>query len=193
MAEELIRGDPMNIFYSIVKFVSIYLVALIIVRLMGKRALGQLSLFDLVIMAGIGDVIIVVGMEQQVPFLKGVLIIAVLGGLELFFSMLSYRSKFMAGLVEGKPTLLIDNGVLLEENLAKEHISHLDLRQELRQQGVVKISQVSKAVFETCGKISVIVKEDEPEPVANERLLEELVAIRRELADLKENLIFKES
>jgi uncharacterized membrane protein YcaP (DUF421 family) len=82
---------------------------------------------------------------------------------------------------------------LLEENLAKEHISHLDLRQELRQQGVVKISQVSKAVFETCGKISVIVKEDEPEPVANERLLEEMVAIRRELADLKENLIFKES
>lgn len=183
----------MNIFYSIVKFISIYLVALIVVRLMGKRALGQLSLFDLVIMAGIGDVIIVVGMEQQVSFFKGVLIITVLGGLELFLSMLSYRSKFMAGLLEGKPTLLIANGVLLEENLAKEHISHLDLRQELRQQGVAKISQVSKAVLEACGKISVIVKEDEPEPVANEQLLEELAAIRRELAELKKNLALKES
>ncbi len=183
----------MNIFYSIIRFIFIYFVALITVRFMGKRALGQLSLFDLVIMAGIGDVIIVVGMEQQVSFLKGVLILAVLGGLELFLSMLSYRSKLMAGLLEGKPTLLIDNGVLLEENLAKEHISHLDLRQELRQQGVVNTSQVSKAVLETCGKVSVILKEDEPEPVANEQLLQELAALRLELAELKKNLILKES
>lgn len=183
----------MNHFYSIVKFISIYLVALIIVRLMGKRALGQLSLFDLVIMAGIGDVIIVVGTEQQVSFLKGVLILAVLGGLELFFSTLSYRFKFMAVILEGKPTLLIDNGVLLEDNLAKEHISQFDLRQELRQQGVAKISQVSKAVLEACGKMSVIVKEDEPASVANEQLLEELVIIRRELAELKKNLTLKES
>lgn len=176
----------MNIFYTILKFISIYIVALIIVRLMGKRALGQLSLFDLVIMAGIGDLIIVVGIEQQVSFLKGVLIISVLGGLELFFSMLTYRSQLMAGILEGKPTLLIDNGILLEKNLAKEHLSHLDLRQELRKQGVAKISQVSKAVLEACGKVSVILKEDEPEPVDNGQLLDELTAIRRELAELKE-------
>ena len=180
-------------FYTIFKFISIYIVALIIVRLMGKRALGQLSLFDLVIMAGIGDLIIVVGIEQQVSFLKGVLIISVLGGLELFFSMLTYRSKLMAGILEGKPTLLIDNGILLEENLAKEHISHLDLRQELRKQGVAKISQVSKAVLEACGKVSVILKEDGPELVDNRQLLDELMAIRRELAELKKNLIPKES
>ncbi len=183
----------MNILYTVAKFISIYFVALIIVRFMGKRALGQLSLFDLVIMAGIGDVIIVVGMEQQVSFLKGVIIILVLGGLELFLSMVSYRSKLMAGLLEGKPTLLIDNGVLLEENMAKEHISHFDLRQELRQQGVAKISQVSKAVLEACGKISVILKEDEPEPVSNGKLLDELAALRQELAELKEKFSLRES
>lgn len=183
----------MNIFYTILKFVSVYIVALIIVRLMGKRALGQLSLFDLVIMAGIGDLIVVVGIEQQVSFLKGVLIISVLGGLELFFSMLTYRSPLIAGILEGKPTLLIDNGILLEENLAKEHISYLDLRQELRKQGVAKISQVSKGVLEACGKISVILKEDGPEQIDNGQLLDELMAIRRELAELKKNLILRES
>lgn len=183
----------MNILYTVTKFISIYFVALIIVRFMGKRALGQLSLFDLVIMAGIGDVIIVVGMEQQVSFIKGVLIILVLGGLELFFSMLSYRFKFMAGILEGKPTLLIDDGVLLEKNMAKEHISHFDLRQELRQQGVAKISQVSKAVLEACGKISVILKEDEPEPISNGILLDELATIRQELVELKEKFSFRES
>lgn len=177
---------------TVVKLIFIYIVALIIVRLMGKRALGQLSLFDLVIMAGIGDVIIVVGMDQNVPFIKGVLILLVLGGLELFFSMLAYRSKLMARLLEGEPTVLVEDGRLLKENMARENISLSDLRQELRQQGVVNISQVSKAVLEACGKISVILKEDQ-EPVANRQLLEELTLIRQELADLKERFRYRES
>ncbi|NLY74914.1 MAG: DUF421 domain-containing protein [Firmicutes bacterium] len=177
---------------TVVKLIFIYIAALIIVRLMGKRALGQLSLFDLVIMAGIGDVIIVVGMDQNVPFLKGVLILAVLGGLELFFSILAYRSKPMARLLEGEPTVLVEDGRLLKENMARENISLSDLRQELRQQGVVNISQVSKAVLEACGKISVILKEDQ-EPVANRQLLEELTLIRQELADLKERFRYRES
>jgi uncharacterized membrane protein YcaP (DUF421 family) len=185
----------MNILLIIVRFISIYVLALIIVRLMGKRALGQLSLFDLVIMAGIGDVIIVVGLEQQVSFLKGVLSLLVLGGLEVFLSMLSYRSKLMADLLEGRPTLLVSDGMMLEDNMAKEHISYSDLRQELRQQGVVKLSQVSKAVLEACGKVSVIVKEDEDETEvdANRQLNDELAAIRQELAELKQALMLKES
>lgn len=183
----------MNIFLIIGRFIFIYIVALIIVRLMGKRALGQLSLFDLVIMAGIGDVIIVVGLEQQVSFLKGVLSLLVLGGLEIFLSMLSYRSKLIANLLEGKPTLLVNDGIMLEDNMAKEHISYSDLRQELRQQGVVKLSQVSKAVLEACGKISVIVKEDGEERDTNRHLNEELVALRRELAELKKALLVKET
>lgn len=179
--------------YTIGKLISIYIVALIVVRFMGKRALGQLSLFDLVIMAGIGDLIVVVGMDKQVSFIKGVLIILVLGGFELFFSMLSYRSKLMANLLEGKPTLLVNDGIMIEENMAREHISRSDLSQELRQQGVVKISQVSKAVLEACGKISVIVKEDEELPAANAQLIDELVRIRQELTDIKEKLALRES
>jgi len=83
----------------------------------------------------------------------------------------------------------------LEENMAKEHISYSDLQQELRQQGVVKISQVSKAVLEACGKVSVIVKEDEPESEVdlNRQLNYELAAIRQELAELKQALMLKES
>lgn len=183
----------MNILLIIARFICIYIVALIIVRLMGKRALGQLSLFDLVIMAGIGDVIIVVGLEQQVSFLKGVLSLLVLGGLEIFLSMLSYRSKMMANLLEGKPTLLVNDGIMLEDNMAKEHISYSDLRQELRQQGVVNLSQVSKAVLEACGKISVIVKEDGEEADASRHLKEELIALRLELAELKKALLVKET
>jgi Predicted membrane protein len=170
-----------------IKPVAIYLAALIIVRLMGKRALGQLSLFDLVIMAGIGDVIVVVGLEQRVSFQKGLIILGLIGGLELFLSIISYRSHFFARLFEGRPTLLIKDGILLEKNLAKEHISMADLRQELRKLGVAKISQVSQAIFEACGKFSVILKED-TEPISNQELLQEVKLLHQEIQELKATL-----
>lgn len=174
--------------------VLIYLAALAIVRLMGKRALGQLSLFDLVIMAGIGDIITVVGLEQRVALAKGVLILILFGGMELFMSSLTYRSRFFSRLLEGKPTLLIKDGLPLEKNLAREHISRADLNQELRKQGVARISQVSQATLEACGKFSVILKEDEA--AANQQKLQDLLeqsllevaSLRRELTELKTDL-----
>jgi uncharacterized membrane protein YcaP (DUF421 family) len=176
--------DWMEIGRFLIKPVAIYLAALTVVRFMGKRALGQLSLFDLVIMAGIGDVIVVVGLEQRVSFQKGLVILGLIGGLELFLSIISYRSRFFARLFEGQPTILIKDGTLLEGNLAKEHLSLADLRQELRKLGVAKISQVSQAIFEACGKFSVILKEEE-ELVSNQQLLHELKRLQQELEEIK--------
>jgi uncharacterized membrane protein YcaP (DUF421 family) len=173
--------------------IAIYLAGLTIVRLMGKRALGELSLFDFVIMVGIGDVIVVVGLEQQVPLKRGLLILVLLGVLEYCFSLLTYRSKFFSRLIEGTPTVLIKDGILLEENLAKEHISQADLRQELRKQGMSKISRVSRAILEACGKFSVIAKDDPETEATHQTLLLEITALRRELQELKAMLAKKEN
>lgn len=187
----------------ILRPIIIYIAALALVRIMGKRALGQLSLFDLVIMAGIGDIIVVVALERQVSFEKGLFILGLLGGLELFLSMLTYRSPFFARLLEGKPTLLIKDGILLEQNLAKEHISRSDLWQELRKLGVANLSHVAQGVLEACGKFSVILKDDlreskaardicpipgasEPGCPAQNRLAQEITALREELKALRE-------
>jgi uncharacterized membrane protein YcaP (DUF421 family) len=177
--------DGWEILTFILKPIAIYVVALTVVRWMGKRALGTLSLFDLVIMAGIGDIIVVVGLEQRVSFERGLFILGLLGGLELLFSKLAYHSKLFARLLEGKPTILIKDGVPIEPNLEKEHISQADLHQELRKQGVAKISQVSQAVLEACGKFSVLLKEEE-DPEVNRLLYKEVVALRREVQELKE-------
>jgi uncharacterized membrane protein YcaP (DUF421 family) len=173
--------------------VAIYLAGLTVVRLMGKRALGELSLFDFVIMVGIGDAIVVVGLEQQVPLKRGLLILILLGVLEYCFSLLTFRSKFFSRLIEGTPTLLIKDGVVLEANLAKEHISQSDLRQELRKQGVSKISRVSRAILEACGKFSVIAKDDPETETTHQTLLVEITALRRELQELKALLADKEN
>ncbi len=178
--------DWLELSRFVFKPIAIYLAALAVVRLVGKRALGQLTLFDLVIMAGIGDVIVVVGLEQSVSFQKGLVILGVITGLELFLSLASYHSRFFSRLFEGKPTILIKDGMLLEDNLLKEHLTLADLRQELRKQGVAKISLVSQAVFEACGKLSIILKEEE-QP-SNLQLQQELVSIREELNELREIL-----
>jgi uncharacterized membrane protein YcaP (DUF421 family) len=174
--------------YFSLNMLAIYLAALIVVRIMGKRALGELSLFDFVIMVGIGDVIVVVGLEQQVPLIRGLLILIWLGVLEFGFSLLTFRSGFFRRLVEGTPTLLIKDGKLNEVNLAKEHISRADLYQELRRQGVSQIDQVSRAILEACGKFSVILKDDLTEAKDTDRylqLLQEITLLRRELMELK--------
>jgi len=174
-------------FFSFVfNLIAIYVAALVVVRLMGKRALGELSLFDLVIMVGIGEVIVIVGLEQKVSLLKGIIILILLGGLEFILSLLTFKSRFFSRLVEGKPTILINDGQLIEENLAREHISYADLRQELRKQGVSRISKVSKAILEACGKFSVILKEEEDEGSLELQILDELQSLRREVNQLKQ-------
>jgi uncharacterized membrane protein YcaP (DUF421 family) len=173
-----------DLFRLLITLVSIYLAALVIVRLMGKRALGELSLFDLVIMVGIGEVIVIVGLEQKVPFIRGLIILIVLGGLEFLLSFLTFKSKFFSRIIEGKPTILIKDGNLIEPNMAKEHISYADLRQELRKQGVSKISKVSTAMLEACGKFSVVLKDDE-EYNMEQRILKEVEELHTEIYELR--------
>lgn len=186
----VVVGELREFGFFVLNLTAIYIAALLIVRIIGKRALGELSLFDLVIMVGIGEVIVIVGLEQKEPFLKGLVILLLLGGLELALSLLTFKSRFFAWLLEGRPTLLIKDGQVIEENLAKEHISHADLRQELRKQGVSRISKVSTAVLESCGKFSVIVKEDEEDSLENQ-LFQEIVSLRKEVKELKEIIQLK--
>lgn len=175
-----------ELYAYLIRPVAVYLAALTLVRLMGKRALGQLSLFDLVVMAGIGDIIVVVGLERQVSVANGLVMLGILGGLEILMSLLTFRWPWFARLVEGKPTVLVRDGRPIERNLAREHISPGDLRQELRKEGLNEPSQAAEVVLEACGKVSVIPRED-AQPV-NERILAELAELRRELGALRETL-----
>lgn len=169
-----------EIYAYLVRPVAIYIAAMTAVRLMGKRALGQLSLFDLVIMVGIGEIVVLVGLERQVDLVDGLVMLGILGSLEILMSLLVFRWPWFARLVEGQPTVLAREGHLLERNMRREHISLRDLRQELRKEGIDDLADVQEVVLEACGKISVI-----PRPETEmRRVAAELAEIRRILADL---------
>lgn len=174
----------------VLRTVGIYLAALLIVRLMGKRALGTLSLFDFVIMVGIGDIIVMVGVEGSVPISRGIGVLIILGGLELLFSLLTFKSPLAMRILEGSPTVLVQNGQPVHKNLRREHVSIADLKQELRKQGVARISDIDRALLEACGKFSVILKDDE-EPMSRRETLsqfDEIAGLKNDVAEIRSML-----
>lgn len=162
---QYIGDSPIFIFRAIVG----YFVALVVVRIMGKRSIGELSAFDFVLMAGIGDIMCFIIVEREVPFYAGVVVIFTLAALEILLSYLAYKSRTLGKLIEGKPSYLIDEGKIVEENLKKEKISMYDMRQELRKEGIDDQSEVKKALIEACGKFTVILKDAE-EPIKRKDL-----------------------
>lgn len=138
-----------------------YFLTLIIVRIMGKRSIGELGPFDFVLMTGIGDIMAFTVLETETPFHEGVIIMATLAIVEIMLSKITLKNKKMAIMIEGRPTKLIEDGKLIEENMVKEKISYFDIRKELRDHGIDDESQIKVATIESCGKFTVILKEEE--------------------------------
>lgn len=128
---------------------------------MGKRSIGELGPFDFVLMASIGDIMAFIVLEKKVPFYEGAMILTTLAVVEIILSKITFKSKKLAVIIEGRPTKLIEDGKLIEDNMNREKISNYDVRKELRNHGITDESQVRIATIESCGKFTVILKDEE--------------------------------
>lgn len=153
----------------VLRAAGMYFLALVMIRLLGKRALGELGPFDFVVMTGVGHTVVSVALDQSLPFYEGIVILATLAFLEYVMGYASLKSSKLSDLITGVPVVLIDNGKIIRKNLAKEKFNVDDLLQELRKQGIRDIYDVDKGILESCGGFSVILKEEE-EPVAKKDL-----------------------
>ncbi len=137
----------------------VYLFILLAFRFTGKRQVGQLTPFDLVVLLIISNVVqnAVIGNDNS---LGGGLIGAVaILILNFFVVEVSYRFKPARRFLEGGPTLLVHNGKILYQRLEKERITLEDLQGALRRSGVGEVEKVRFAVLEENGQISVIPKD----------------------------------
>ncbi|NLV16684.1 MAG: DUF421 domain-containing protein [Syntrophomonadaceae bacterium] len=147
----------------VVRAMAMYLVALIVIRLMGKRALGELGLFDFVVMTGVGHILTSVALDQSLPFYEGVAVLITLAALEYGVAFLSIKSQKLNRIIQGRPVIMIRNGKIIKENLGKEKFNVDDLMQELRKQGVRDVNEVETGILEPSGGFSVIIRgADEP-------------------------------
>lgn len=141
-----------------VRALILYIIVLIAIRLMGKREIGQLQPFELVVTIMIADLASVPMQDIGIPLLHGVIpILALLVG-QLILSMINIKSGVARRIISGKPTVLISNGKIIEKKLKAQKYTMDGLLEQLRVSGYTNIADVEYAILETSGEISIIPK-----------------------------------
>lgn len=142
----------------ILRTVVLFISLLFMLRVMGKRQIGQLQPYEFVVMLISSNLVTVPMSDLATPLLWGIVPIYVLLVLGLVFSELSLKSTFVRKMICGTPKVLIDKGVILEDALKQVRYTLNDLMEQLRSNDVFDLSQVHYAILETNGEISVILK-----------------------------------
>ncbi len=139
----------------IVRCVVVYIFLMVILRLTGKRQVGQLAPFDLVLLLVLSNAVqnSMVGPDNSL--VGGLIAASTLIALNLLVSLVTFRSKKMAALIEGRPQILIHNGKLFEDVLASAQLTRHELNAALRRTGCTCVEEVHTAILENNGSISV--------------------------------------
>ena len=142
-----------------------YVLLIILMKFMGKREVGQLSLFDVMILLTIVD-IMVVGIEKYDSTLWfSFLPMILLALIERFLGFLSIRIPALRRLLDGQEAIIIQNGKLQVKTMLKERYNMDDLLLHLRQKNIRSIEEVEYAILETNGRLSVFTKEENTDDI----------------------------
>lgn len=148
--------------------VIIYILLVIIMRLMGKRQIGELEISDLVTTFLISEIASLPVTEPEIPLSHAVIPITTLLVFEVSISMLISRFPKIKSLLSSRPSTLIRNGELCQKAIKDSRLSFDELFSNLRQQGVDDVKQIKYAILEQNGKISVIQKADFRQPTVKD-------------------------
>lgn len=136
----------------------IYFIILFVLRFMGKREIGQLSILDFVVSIMIAELAVISIENFQAPMLHSIVPIVVLSVIQIVFAIVSLKSEKLRDLIDGEPSVLINQGKIDEEEMRKQRYNFDDLLIQLRQNKINKVSDVEFAILEPSGKLSVIEK-----------------------------------
>jgi uncharacterized membrane protein YcaP (DUF421 family) len=133
-----------------------FFVLYVLLRIMGKRELGQLTPFELVVMIVLGDLIQQGVTHNDFSLTGAILAVSTFAFLAIVMSWLTYLSPRAEKLLDGEPTVVIRNGELLKENLRRDRMTQSEVESEMRLAGILNMNQVAWAILEPQGKISFI-------------------------------------
>ncbi|KMN36455.1 hypothetical protein BFM98_05420 [Lysinibacillus sp. AR18-8] len=134
---------------------------LILARLLGKKQLGQLTFFHYITGITFGSIASEIASQEETPFLDGLISLVWWSALTYLMTVITIKSKKARVLIDDKPTIVIQKGLILESALQKNRL-HLDeLTMMLREQAIFSVQDVEYALLETNGKLSVLQKTSE--------------------------------
>jgi uncharacterized membrane protein YcaP (DUF421 family) len=140
----------------ILRTAIMYAYTVFLLRVLGKRGMGQLSTLELAIVIVFGSAVGDPMIYADMPITYGILAITVIALLQIGLEKIINSNKKVELVMEGEPNLVIDNGIIKLENMLGDNLSKEDLFRLLRVKDVEHLGQVSKAFFETTGQLSVI-------------------------------------
>ncbi|MBU7008087.1 DUF421 domain-containing protein [Phosphitispora fastidiosa] len=184
----------------LVRTLILYVFVVMAMRIMGKRQIGQLQPFELVVTLMLSELAAIPMESPGIPLINGITPILTLIAAQVILSYISLKSDRARGFICGTPSVLIENGKIVESELKRLRYNLSDLMEQLRAKDVPNISDVEFAILETSGQLSVIEKsqkrpvipEDLNLPTKYEGLPYTLImdghVIHRNLAKLKLNI-----
>ena len=141
--------------------VAAYAALVVVLRLAGKRSLGKMNAFDLVVTVALGSTLATVLLSKDVALAEGVLAFAMLAGLQWAVTKASVHWQTARRLVRSDARLLFDDGRYVEQALRDERVTHDEIDQAIRSAGVGRKEEVAAVVLETDGGFSVIRRRDD--------------------------------
>lgn len=152
---KILKGR-LKLLVTFFRAILLYIIVLIVMRLMGKREIGQLQPFELAISIMIADLASIPMTDTGVPISNGIIPILGLLVMHLLISVINLKSIKAREIICGKPRILIYRGRIDEKALKKERFTINELEERLRGNNVVNLGDVEYAILETSGNITVI-------------------------------------
>ena len=143
-------------FVVLIRTIVLYLLIVVGIRLLGKHQIGQLEPSELVLTLIIADLASVPMQDNGIPLLSGLIPIVVLLAMSTILSVLCTKSLRFRALLCGKPSIVVQDGGVLQAELERSHLTIDELLEELRIQGYTDIRTIKFALLETNGQLSVL-------------------------------------
>ncbi len=147
---------------SVLRALAMYLVLMVLFKIAGRRSLAELTTFDFVLLMIIGEATQQALLGDDFSLTNAFLVIITLIAVDVGFSLLKQRSSWVSRLIDGEPTIIVENGKLLHRRLRHARLVEADVMEAARSsQGIETIDQIKFAIIERNGKISVIRQDPE--------------------------------
>ena len=145
-----------EILLVIARTILVLVILFILTKCMGKKQVSQMNIYDYLVGITIGSIAADISLDLEKDVIAGVVSLAIYGLSGVLVTYLTLKKIRFRRILSGVPTLLIEDGKIIEKNLFKEGIDINDLQEEARQSGYFDLSKVKYAVLETSGKVSFL-------------------------------------
>lgn len=152
----------------VLRAVIFYVILTFLMRLMGKRQIGELQLSEFVTAMLLSEMAVLPITDRDIPLLHGLVPVLLIASFEVIVSFVCRKSPKFRTLINGNPIVLVKHGRYIEPNLTKARVSSEDIDAQIRINGYESIADVKTVILERTGKMSVLPKNQSSVPTSNQ-------------------------